>query len=163
MSVRGLATAPVALAMAASLSLIGCSSGPTGARYAGCAEPMAEQREAALPADLPLIEDVELTDVTRREGFVAVSAVAAGRTVDDLYGPLVEAVSAEGFDLLGQENEGFEAEVYFARRTEVAGIASLRRGPCPGQVTVSIMYDPLETDRGKQATQRVRKASAPDG
>jgi hypothetical protein len=148
-----------ALALASVVALAGCSDEKTGARYAQCVEPMAAERPPALPDDLPLIDAAELTDVTRQKGFLAVSGVASDMTVDDLYDPMVNRVRDEGFDILAQENEGFEAEVYFSRRTEIAGIASLRRGPCPEQVTVSVIYDPLETNAAKKITAKTRRAA----
>lgn len=149
----------VALAVAGAIVLTGCASGASGPRYTSCAEPMAAAEVPSLPDDLPLIEDAELTDVTRRKGFVAVTGVATNTTVDDLYDPVVERVRAKGFDVLAQENEGFEAEVYFSRRTDTAGIAGLRRGPCPGQVTVSVIYDPLETREGKRIAAQTRRSA----
>jgi hypothetical protein len=148
-----------ASALAVALSLAGCSSGPRGPRYSSCAEPLSAAKSITLPDDLPMVDEVELTNVKRERGFIAVTGVVTDRTVNDLYQPMARSVERNGFDILGQENEGFEAEVYFARATDVAGIASLRRGPCPEQVTYSVMYDPLETKKGRQVAARTRRAS----
>jgi hypothetical protein len=120
---------------------------------------MVAEKAGSLPDDLPLIEGTELTDVTRRKGFLAVSGVIGDRSVDELYDPMVAKVRDSGFDVLAQENEGFEAEVYFSRRTDIAGIASLRRGPCPEQVTVSLIYDPLDTKEGRRVTAETRRSA----
>lgn len=137
----------------------GCSPANTGPRYTSCAEPMVAEKAGSLPDDLPLIDEATLTEVTRRKGFLAVTGVVTDRTVDDLYDPMVSKVRHNGFDVLAQENEGFEAEVYFSRRTDIAGIASLRRGPCPEQVTVSLVYDPLDTDEGRRVTAETRRSA----
>jgi hypothetical protein len=151
--------AATAFFLASAVALAGCSSQQAGSRYATCIDEGAAARPGSLPDDIPMLQQTELTDVTRKEGFVAVSGVATDLTVDDLYEPMVRSVRAQGFDVLAQENEGFEAEVYFSKSTDVAGIASLRKGPCPTQVTYSVLYDPLETKEGKEAAAKTRRAA----
>lgn len=151
--------AATALALASVVALAGCSPNATGSRYASCIDDSVASRPGSLPEDIPLIDEAALTDVTRKQGFVSVSGVATDLTVDDLYEPMVRAVTRNGFDVLAQENEGFEAEVYFSKGVDVAGIASLRKGPCPTQVTYSVLYDPLETKQGKSVTAKTRRAA----
>ena len=55
--------------------------------------------------------------------------------------------------------EGFEAELYFAKGNSLAGIAALREGPCDGYVKVSVVYDPLETAKGREAVRKTRELS----
>ena len=152
--------AAMACVLACAVPLAACSSGDTGSRYAACAEPGAAEKSRILPHDMPLLAEAELTDVTTEKGFVAISGIATDATVDNLYDSMVRTVRDNGFDVLSQENEGFEAEVYFSRSTDVAGMASLRKGPCPSQVTYSVLYDPLETKKAKRITAKTRRAAS---
>lgn len=51
----------------------------------------------------------------------------------------------------------FEAELYFAKGNSLAGLASLREGPCDGYVKANVVYDPLETAEGRQAVRKTRR------
>lgn len=155
----GTRVATAALALAGVVALAGCSPNEAGSGYASCIDASVGTRQGSLPDDLPLLTQAALTDVTRKQGFVSISGVATDLTVDDLYEPMVRAVQDNGFDVLAQENEGFEAEVYFSKGTDVAGIASLRKGPCPTQVTYSVLYDPLDTKEGVAVTKKTRRAA----
>lgn len=79
------------------------------------------------------------------------------RSVDDLFKIAQPTVIDKGFDILNTDFEGFEAEVYFAKANSLAGIVSMREGPCEGYVKVNVIYDPLETAAGRNAVRKTRK------
>jgi hypothetical protein len=47
-------------------------------------------------------------------------------------------VTNAGFDIAGSDDEGFEAEVFFARGDVAAGQVVLTESACPGLVDVKI-------------------------
>ena len=108
-----------------------------------------------VPADLPWPDGLTLTDVQARKKFVTVDGFRKA-TVEELFDETQAQVVAHDFDVINVDFEGFEAEVYFARATSIAGIARLREGPCDGYVSVSVLYDPLETRRGRDAVEKTR-------
>lgn len=75
-----------------------------------------------------LLDGGQLADVTRsRGGFTAVVNIpySVGKAFD-LYHP---AVKRAGFQLVGEDNEGFEAELYLRNRREL-GAVQIRRSIC---------------------------------
>lgn len=62
-----------------------------------------------------------------------------------------------GYDVIGNDYEGFEAEIFFARERKSQGVVSMRERPCRGLVTVSVLYDPVDTDEGRDMLDKTRK------
>jgi hypothetical protein len=111
---------------------------------------------ARLPADLPVTEELALTSLKERRGFVSVQGVEK-TTVKSALTRFHRAVTNSGFEIINTDYEGFEAEIYFARASASQGIVSLREGPCRGDVSVSVVYDPIDTERGRAALDRTRE------
>ncbi len=76
----------------------------------------------------------------RRRGFTAVTVVTQ-ETVVELYPQLARALLEGGHQIVSGDNEGFEAEIFFALRDGRPGRYLLREGPCPDDVTVTILYE----------------------
>jgi hypothetical protein len=108
------------------------------------------------PRDLELPEELVVTAVQRSKGFVTVTGVADS-SVEEIYGPSETALVDSGFTIINRDFEGFEAELFFAKGNDTAGAVRIRIGPCPDQVTLTILYDPLESKAGKDALQKARK------
>lgn len=68
-------------------------------------------------------------------------------------------LTGKRFDIINTDYEGFEAELYFAKGDSLAGIASMREGPCDGYVQLNVVYDPLETAAGREAVRKTRRLS----
>lgn len=66
--------------------------------------------------------------VEERGGYAGAVALS-DRTVDELYPLMIEDLEAAGFDHLGGENEGFEAEISFAS-AQRNGTIALREADC---------------------------------
>ena len=111
-----------------------------------------------LPNDFPWPDDISLTKAQLNKQFVMLDGFSE-RTVEELFDSVRPDVIAEGFDIVNTDFEGFEAEIYFAKKNSLAGIASLREGPCDGYVKVNVIYDPLETAAGREAVRKTRKLS----
>lgn len=162
-------TKPVALVAAlAMLAALGaCTSEADGSRYASCID-LGAVEERAVPEPLAVPEGARVTELVEQEGYVVLSAVAEGG-VDDVYGPMEEELKAGGFEIVGRDYEGFEAELFFVSERDgagedggdsSAGVVRVRLGPCPEQVTLSILYDPIETGAGRAAIERARQRAA---
>jgi hypothetical protein len=117
-------------------ALAGCG-GAAGGSSRGCAEPVpvAESRRAALPLDLDRVGTV--TEVGSEAGHVAATVVAES-TIDESYAALPAVLTAGGFDVVAEENEGIEADIFFVRGRQETGSVKLVEGPCEGQVTLRL-------------------------
>lgn len=119
-----------------------------------------------IPADFPWPDDVIVTQAEQSKQFVSIAGFG-DQTVEELFDAMREELGEEGFDIINTDFEGFEAELYFAKGNSLAGIASLREGPCDGYVKTNVVYDPLETAAGREAVRKTRRlsgeGSTPDG
>lgn len=113
---------------------------------------------AALPDDFPWPEDVVLSRAEIKKKFVALEGFSE-RSVEELFTSSRPSLITNGFDIINTDFEGFEAELYFAKGDSLAGIVSLREGPCDGYVKVNVIYDPLETAGGRKAVKKTRELS----
>jgi hypothetical protein len=105
-----------------------------------CADPVPVDRErlAALPAGLDLRRTGTVTQVTTGDrGFVSATAVADS-TVDETFTAFPEMLAAAGFEVVASENEGVEADVFFAHGEAATGSVKVTEGPCEGQVTTHL-------------------------
>ena len=97
--------------------------------------------EVRAPRALPLIDEIELVsmdETSRGHRGVGVSDLS----IVELYPPLGREVLDEGYEIISSENEGTDAEIFFARQDGL-GVFRLRRGRCEERVTVvKITYQP---------------------
>jgi len=82
-----------------------------------------------------------------QDEYVNVSALAE-TTVVELDPALQRSLLDEGYQIIGHDNEGFEAEIFFARDERTLGTFTLREGPCEGHVTVRLNYTSKEIASG---------------
>jgi hypothetical protein len=150
----------VALAAVLLLAGSGCAE-QTASGASGCA-PRPLKREPKLPTDFPMSRKLELTHLKERRGFLSARGFET-RSIEDLYKELHVTVPRLGFDVIGKDYEGFEAEIFFAREQESQGVVSMREGPCRGLVTVSVLYDPVDTNEGRDVLHKARKRVDRDG
>lgn len=94
----------------------------------------------SLPKALDQTHHGQVVDVGTRRGFSAVSLVT-GESVIELYPQLARGLVEGGHEILAGDNEGFEAEIFFALRDGRTGRYVLREGPCRDQVTLHILYE----------------------
>ncbi len=121
-----------------SVALVGgCSGG--GEPTVACVTPPPAQETSALPRDLPLAEFGTVTDAGR-DGTNRYGEIITETTIVELYPPMARAVLDAGYEILSSENEGFEAEIFFAKGRKVSGAYRLREGPCGDLVTVRLLY-----------------------
>lgn len=104
-----------------------------------CPSPTPIEDRAILPADLMLERFATVTDAEVKKGFLGAEAIATTSVVE-VYPPLARQLVDAGYDILSSDNEGFEAEIFFARGKRTTGTYLLREGPCKGQVTIRLLY-----------------------
>ncbi len=92
-----------------------------------------------LPRDVDLDRFATVTETSVADEYLNATAVAE-TTVVELDPQLQRALIDVGYQIIGHDNEGFEAEIFFARSEETLGTFRLREGPCEGQVTVRFLY-----------------------
>ncbi len=81
-----------------------------------------------------------MVEVGRRRGYAAVTLIST-ETVVELYPQLARGLLEGGHEILSGDNEGFEAEIFFALREGRTGRYVLREGPCRDEVTLHILYE----------------------
>ncbi len=148
------------MSVALLLSLLGaCSEQSEDPQQAAvCKLPSAIAAPEHVPSDFPWPDDLLLTQAKVRKNFVSMEGFSE-RSVESLFKDARPGLIAKGFDVINTDFEGFEAELYFAKKSSLAGIVSLREGPCDGYVKVNVLYDPLETAAGRKAVKKTRKLS----
>ena len=100
--------------------------------------PAPEKQLDLLPAEIPLSDWGTVTKVAEQKGYVGARAIAE-TTIVELYPQLSKHIRLNGFETISGENEGFEAEIFFAKGSNT-GTFLLREGPCEGQVTLKLLY-----------------------
>jgi hypothetical protein len=146
----------VAVAAAGVLAGSGCAQESASDASTGRCASKPLERKAELPADFPVSRRLELTHFKERRGFLSARGIET-RSVEELYTELRATVPKLGYDVIGNDYEGFEAEIFFARERKSQGVVSMREGPCRGLVTVSVLYDPVDTDEGRDMLHKTRK------
>ena len=106
---------------------------------AACPTPPPIQDTSALPKELPLAEFGTVTEAGR-EGDNSYGEIITETTIVELYPPMARAVLDADYQILASENEGFEAEIFFAKGRKITGAYRLREGPCEDLVTVRLLY-----------------------
>lgn len=136
---------PGSLAAAAGLvvGLASCgSSSPAPA--AACPDPTPVARPD-LPKGIVLGDIATIVSVQHEPRFVGAKAVTQ-RSIVEVYPELARSVVDGGFKILNGDNEGFEAEIFFARGRDITGTYLMRRSDCAGQVTIQLLYSILRDE-----------------
>jgi hypothetical protein len=146
---------PALLALVLSTVAAACGNEDAGSSYSSCID-LASLPEVTLPGPISFPEGVHPTEVVEEEGYITASAVADG-DVDRVFAPMEKELLDAGYEIINRDYEGFEAELFFTKDDDVAGVVGMRLGPCPEQVTLSVLYDPLETKGGRAALDQARE------
>lgn len=128
----------------------GCSSegDPAATEPSACPEPKSESRTEAIPEDVAIADFGTVTSVQRKPGFVGVEVISTQKIVE-IYPPLARSIVDARYQILAGDNEGFEAEIFFARGKHVTGTYLLRQGPCGDQVTIKLVYTTKQPAGGR--------------
>lgn len=127
--------------------LVGCSGsgGDAAPRTTPCpsAEPISDL--SLLPKDIDLSDFGDVVSARVRRGFL-VAEVHSDRLIVEADPPLQRDLIAKGYQILSHDNEGFEAEIYFARGPKVVGTYTLRE-LCEGRIKISLVYGSKRYER----------------
>jgi hypothetical protein len=117
-----------AICAVALMFVLGACSSDVGGLARGCELPKPAADLSVLPQGIALEEYGTVVRARKRNGFVGAQAVADA-AVDKLYTPLLDLLKEGGYEIVGEDNEGFEAEIFFTRRAN-SGSLILRQGDC---------------------------------
>ncbi|MGH2826783.1 MAG: hypothetical protein ACRDKF_07405 [Actinomycetota bacterium] len=127
----------LAIACAALLMLASCDSGE-GALAGECGRPEPASDLSVLPDGLELDEFGTVVRAAERHGFVSARAIATDG-VEGLYSPMTKLLRRGGYEIVGEDNEGFEAEIYFTRGADTGSIL-LRQGNCGPATNIILTF-----------------------
>lgn len=119
--------------------VVACASSDDGTLAGGCGErPEPASDLSVLPEGISLDEYGTVVRARAKNGFVGAHAVAQGN-VDKLYTPLLRLLKDGGYDIVGEDNEGFEAEIFFMRNSDTGSLI-LRQGECEGETNIILTF-----------------------
>jgi hypothetical protein len=127
-----------ALCGVALLLVLGACNSDGGGLAGECESPKAAADISVLPEGIALQEYGTVVRARKKNGFVGAQAVADGE-VDKLYTPLLNLLKDGGYEIVGEDNEGFEAEIFFTRQAS-SGSLILRQGNCAGSTNIILTY-----------------------
>lgn len=115
-----------------------------------CPTPVAVPDTSLLPKQVPLEEWGVVTELSRRAGFLGAEAVTETEIVV-LYPEIVRTMTDNGYVQLGGDNEGFEAELTFADRSQRLTTFTLREGRCDLVILRTLIQ--MKAGRGQDGEQ----------
>lgn len=80
----------------------------------------------------------DVVDVKVKKGFLIVE-LRSDQLVIEADPPIQRELLASGYEILSHDNEGFEAEIFFARGQDVVGTFTLV-DLCDGQIRIRLVY-----------------------
>ncbi|MFN2587595.1 MAG: hypothetical protein ABR613_05720 [Actinomycetota bacterium] len=134
---RGERARPLAAVLLLLLLLAGaCRDGGGEAADCGLPTPDPAARAALIPPELLLDGDAEVASAGRRKGGIT-GVLNIRMSVQDAFPLYKEAIARAGFELVGEDNEGFEAELYLKRGREL-GSLQIRTSVCEDAAVVFV-------------------------
>jgi hypothetical protein len=139
-----------ALFLAGALALVGCSGGSDPTTDNGipsdCGLPTPSPGvRAELVPEYFVLEGAEIAMVQRRRGGY-VAAINLPYSVTPALGRYREVLGEQGYEELGIDNEGFEAEVFFRSGKQIGQI-QIRQSICEGATIAFVNVVSRETMR----------------
>ena len=134
----------------AGLALVGCS-GSSDKRAKPTATPCSDVTPiddlSLLPADIPLTDFGDVIAASVKKGFLVVE-LRSDQLVIEADPPIQRELLAAGYEVLSHDNEGFEAEIFFARGQDVVGTFTLRN-LCTEQIQIRLLYGSTRYEKMK--------------
>jgi hypothetical protein len=130
-----------------SVALLVLIAGCGGNDSAGCAEPkpVSQNDLARVPADLDLTDYGTVTRIDTQASQTSYRVEGKG-SVDEAYVPVTRQLRRDGWDLVGTENEGVDAEVFIARGTKATGVLRLKELRCAGGLAIEVTVNRPTTE-----------------
>ena len=119
----------------------GGSGGDTSAQPTPCPSITGTTKdESLIPKDLPIELFGEIVATDLGQGFLTVDALSTTQIIE-LDPMLQRDLIANGYQIVSHDNEGFEAEIFFARGSGTTGVFSMHDNPCrKGIVRLKLVY-----------------------
>ena len=92
-----------------------------------------------LPDDVPFGEFGDVVELGVEDGFLRAVALSDGLIVE-MDPEMQRQLGTAGYQIVGHDNEGFEAEIFFTRGADTVGTIQMREGPCDDQVILRLSY-----------------------
>jgi len=92
-----------------------------------------------IPKDVPVGDFGEVVQLEVRDGFLHAVVHSDGLIVE-IDPEMQRRLVTGGYQIVGHDNEGFEAEIFFARGADTVGTIFMREGPCEDQVILRLSY-----------------------
>lgn len=103
--------------------------------------------ESLLPRAISFDDYGTIISQDVEKGFLITEARSEMKVVE--LDPVIQRdLLDEGFEILSHDNEGFEAEIFFARGQELVGTFTLR-DLCEGQIRVRLVLGAKRYEGGK--------------
>lgn len=102
----------------------------------GLPTPDPAAQPALIPPELLLDGDAEVALASRRKGGIT-GVLNIQMSVQDAFPIYKKAIERAGFELVGEDNEGFEAELYLKRGKEL-GSLQIRTSVCQDAAVVFV-------------------------
>jgi hypothetical protein len=104
-----------------------------------CEIPPAAANAGIVPKDLGLARHGTITEAAR-SGRRLTATLVTETEINLLYPPLARKILDSGYFMVSSENEGTDAEIFFARKG-VSGVYLMKHGrPCGDLVTLTLDY-----------------------
>jgi hypothetical protein len=124
------------IVLAASLA---CGGDEQKAEPTPCEIPPEADTVDLVPEDLGLSEFGTITEAGR-SGRRLTATLVTETEINLLYPPLARKLLDSGYFMISSENEGTDAEIFFARR-RISGVYLMKMGrPCGDLVTLTLDY-----------------------
>ncbi len=126
----------LAVALLLLVSAAACDGGTEEAAGCGLPTPDPAADASLIPAELLLGGDAEVASAGRRKGGVT-GVLNIHMSVQDAFPIYKKAIARAGFELVDEDNEGFEAELYLKRGKQL-GSLQIRTSVCEDAAVVVV-------------------------
>ncbi|HEV3472077.1 MAG TPA: hypothetical protein VG408_02570 [Actinomycetota bacterium] len=92
-----------------------------------------------MPKDIPIDDYGTQVEGEIDDDYLNAKVISEGLIVE-IDPELQRALGAAGYEIIGHDNEGFEAEIFFRRGEDTVGTIFMKEGPCDGQVTIDLLF-----------------------
>lgn len=130
---------PFFVAMMVAATACGGSEEPGAEASPPCEIPPEAASANIVPKDLGLSEHGTITEASR-VGRRLTATLVTDTEINLLYPPLARQLLDSGYFMVSSENEGTDAEIFFARK-RISGVYLMKHGrPCGDLVTLTLDY-----------------------
>ena len=127
------------MGLALCAALVGCSGDGGSAAPEPCSGPTRTFDLEPPPNDVPIDDYGTQVEGTIDDDYLD-AKVISDELIVEIDPELQRSLGDAGYEIIGHDNEGFEAEIFFRRGADTVGTIFMKEGPCDGQVTIDLLY-----------------------